>query len=85
MLHTNPTPSQFCQMNQDTDQELKKLENKVARLVELCDRLSTENRSLKAKQNELVRERARLIEKAALAKNRVEAMISRLKSMGQGS
>ncbi len=72
-------------MSQDTDQELKKLETKVERLFELCEQLKIENQSLKLKQNDLVRDRARLIEKTALARSRVEAMITRLKSMGQGS
>ncbi|MGH8557315.1 MAG: TIGR02449 family protein [Methylococcales bacterium] len=72
-------------MSQDTDQELKKLEKKVERLIDLCKQLKIENQSLKAKQNDLVRDRARLIEKITLARSRVEAMISRLKSMGQGS
>ncbi|MGH8475156.1 MAG: TIGR02449 family protein [Methylococcales bacterium] len=69
-------------MSQDTDQEIKKLEQRVERLIGLCEQLQIENQSLKTKQNELVRERARLIEKTALAKSRVEAMITRLKSMG---
>lgn len=76
---------QSCNMSQDTDQELKKLEKKVERLIDLCKQLKIENQSLKAKQNDLVRDRARLIEKITLARSRVEAMISRLKSMGQGS
>lgn len=76
---TNPESSI---MSQDTDQEIKKLEQRVERLIGLCEQLQIENQSLKTKQNELVRERARLIEKTALAKSRVEAMITRLKSMG---
>lgn len=72
-------------MSQDTEQQLKNLEKKVDLLVDLCEQLKTENRSLKAKQNDLVRDRARLLEKTALARNRVEAMITRLKTMGQGS
>ncbi|MCI0666575.1 MAG: TIGR02449 family protein [Methylococcaceae bacterium] len=72
-------------MSQDTDQQLKNLEKKVDLLVDLCEQLKIENRSLKAKQNDLVRDRARLLEKTALARSRVEAMITRLKSMGQGT
>ncbi|MGH8547696.1 MAG: TIGR02449 family protein [Methylococcales bacterium] len=72
-------------MSQDTDQQLKNLEKKVDLLVSLCEQLKIENRSLKAKQNDLVRDRARLLEKTALARSRVEAMITRLKNMGQGT
>lgn len=68
-------------MSQEPDQEIKNLEEKVERLIKLCEQLQIENQSLKAKQHELVRERARLIEKNAIAKSRVEAMLTRLKSM----
>lgn len=63
------------------DAKLKGLEESLEALVLLCARLQEENRSLKTKQDELVRDRAQLMEKTSLAKNRVEAMISRLKSM----
>jgi cell division protein ZapB len=72
-------------MNQDIDQELKNLEDKVEKLMGLCERLKIENRVLSAKQDDLIRDRARLLEKTALARSRVEAMITRLKSMGQSS
>lgn len=72
-------------MSQNTDQQLKNLEIKVECLMGLCERLKSENTSLKAKQNDLVRDRARLLEKTALARSRVEAMITRLKTMGQGT
>ncbi len=72
-------------MNQDIDQELKNLEDKVEKLMELCEQLKTENRVLIARQNDLIRDRTRLLEKTALARSRVEAMITRLKSMGQSS
>ena len=72
-------------MSRTTMTELEKLEEKIDTLLVLCQNLQTENRSLKSKQNELVRDRAHLIEKTTQAKNRVEAMITRLKSMGHGS
>ncbi len=65
--------------------ELKRLEEKIDALLSLCQNLQNENRSLKSKQNDLVRDRAHLIDKTSQAKNRVEAMITRLKSMGQGT
>lgn len=72
-------------MSQATTNELKRLEERIDALILLCQKLQNENRSLKSKQSDLVRDRAHLIEKTALAKNRVEAMITRLKSMGHGT
>jgi cell division protein ZapB len=47
--------------------------------------VKNENSSLKIKQESLVREKAKLLEKTTLARTRVEAMITRLKAMEQGS
>ncbi len=65
--------------------EIKLLEEKVDQLIHQYELLSNENRTLKTKQEELVREKARLIEKTNLARTRVEAMITRLKSMETGT
>ncbi|MDP2100422.1 MAG: TIGR02449 family protein [Methylobacter sp.] len=65
--------------------ELKDLENKLDQLIEQYDHVKNENRSLKTKQDSLVREKAKLLEKTTLAKTRVEAMITRLKAMENGS
>lgn len=67
------------------DIELRTLEQRLDALIEFCRRLQNENRSLRIKQEELVRERAQLIEKTTLARSRVEAMIMRLKSMEHGT
>ncbi|MBN8481320.1 MAG: TIGR02449 family protein [Xanthomonadales bacterium] len=56
---------------------------RVDRLVELCRRLGEENRSLRQSQEQLANERANLIAKNEQARSRVEAMISRLKSLEQ--
>ncbi|KRT53744.1 TIGR02449 family protein [endosymbiont of Ridgeia piscesae] len=61
--------------------DLEKLESQVDELIRACTHLSNENKSLRARQESLVAERAALIEKTELARNRVEAMITRLKSM----
>lgn len=66
----------------DLDSELRRLEEKIGTMAECCLRLKEENRELRARFDEWSKERATLVEKAAIAKNRVEAMISRLKSMG---
>lgn len=68
-----------------TVSEIDRLENKIDILIGLYQKLKEENRMLKGKQDNLIRERAQLIEKSSVARNRVEAMINRLKSMGQGT
>jgi cell division protein ZapB len=61
------------------------LEEKIDDLIKRYNFLQVENRSLKIKQEELVREKAKLIEKTSTARHRVESMISRLKSMEHGT
>lgn len=68
-----------------TEDDLKGLEAQVDELIQANTRLQNENSSLLSTQESLVAERAELIEKTELAKTRVEAMISRLKSMESGS
>lgn len=63
------------------DLDLRKLEIRVEELIRACSYLKDENKSLRARQDNLVAERAALIEKTELARARVEAMITRLKSM----
>jgi cell division protein ZapB len=63
------------------DSEIRKLEQRIDELIGLCDQLSDENTLLRERQNSLVEERARLIEKAELARSRVENMLVRLKAM----
>ncbi len=65
----------------DADLDLRKLEQRVEELIHACSYLKDENKSLRARQDSLVAERAALIEKTELARTRVEAMITRLKSM----
>lgn len=69
----------------DIDTELRRLEDKIEALTDFCERLREENKALKARYEEWANERAQLVEKTAVAKNRVEAMLSRLKSMGHES
>jgi cell division protein ZapB len=60
---------------------LQTLEAKVDLLIQLCGHLADENSELKQHKSEWLVERARLTEKNELARNRVEAMISRLKKL----
>jgi cell division protein ZapB len=60
---------------------LLSLETKLDRLLTVCQRLQQENADLKARESDWQRERQRLIEKNELARTRVEAMITHLKSL----
>ncbi|KOR30770.1 hypothetical protein TI04_04140 [Achromatium sp. WMS2] len=60
------------------------LERQVEALLSAYTRLSAENNSLRQRQEALVAEKAALVEKTELARTRVEAMITRLKSMENG-
>jgi len=64
-----------------TDRLLNEVETRLDELISLCTRLEKENTTLKAKEGNWQLERARLMEKNELARTRVEAMITRLKSL----
>ncbi len=64
-----------------TEIDLKRLEERVESLISTCDLLKDENQALRVSQESLVGERAELIEKTELARKKVEAMITRLKSL----
>lgn len=65
--------------------ELKDLENSLDQLILQFNSLKGENQTLKQSQEELLKEKARLIEKTDLARSRINDMIARLKAMEQGS
>ncbi len=69
------------ELARDMEARIDALSRQVEDLVALCERLQTENESLRHQQETLSGERARLIEKNEQARARVEAMISRLKAM----
>ena len=64
-----------------SDFDLTILEMKVGELIHTCQQLQAENKSLRARQESLVAERAELLDKTEQAHNRVEATLSRLKAM----
>lgn len=66
---------------ENNDNKLNRLEQQVNELLELCERLSNENRDLRAQINNINRERAQLVEQKETVRNHVESMISRLRSM----
>ena len=67
-----------------TEPELVRLEEQVTMLLELLDRLTRENRSLRVQQESLATERAGLLEKHDQVRNRVDAIVTRLKSLETG-
>ena len=69
---------------QITQMDINQLEQRVDDLITTCSSLKQENDTLRQKQDSLMTERAELIEKTELARTRVEAMITRLKSMENG-
>ena len=75
----------MSQSDNDPSTELAALEAKLDTLIAQYNQVKNENKSLKLKQDALVKEKAKLLEKTTLAKVRVEAMISRLKAMEHDS
>jgi len=65
--------------------ELAQLEERVESLVGVVERLIKENRSLRAQQETLTAERAGLIEKHDQVRSRVDAIVTRLKSLETGT
>jgi cell division protein ZapB len=64
-----------------SDTDIIKLENRIDELITICDQLKNENTVLRERQEIMSKERERLIEKADLAKVRVETILNRLKTM----
>ena len=75
----------MSQSEKDPSTELEALEAKLDSLITQFNLVKNENKSLKVKQDAMVKEKAKLLEKTTLAKARVEAMIARLKAMEHDS
>ena len=65
----------------DTITRINKLEEQVSELLELCQRLGSDNQELRAQLKALTSERSNLIESKEKVRVQVEAMITRLRSM----
>lgn len=63
--------------------EIEDLENKIDELIQLCDELEHKYKVLQSDQETWLTERSSLMQKNKLAKNKVEAMIMRLKALGE--
>ncbi len=64
-------------------EDIKQLEKTVDHLVAFLDRIKAENHALKSKLEELTQEKSLLMQKNDQAKNRLESMITRLKTLEQ--
>jgi cell division protein ZapB len=71
--------------NPAIEQELAALEQQVETLLGIIDRLMKENRSLRVQQENLATERAGLLEKHDQVRHRVDAIVTRLKSLETGT
>ncbi|MDX1694814.1 MAG: TIGR02449 family protein [Ketobacteraceae bacterium] len=65
------------------EQRLKQLEARIDELTDLCNEYKRHNKSLRMRESQLNEERANLLRKNDLARNKVEAMITRLKTLEQ--
>jgi cell division protein ZapB len=63
------------------DDDLKRLEFTLDELLRMCERLQQENSRLRNDQMRLKAERTILIKKNEMSKHRMEAIVTRLKSM----
>ena len=75
----------MSQSNTSTLSDINEISVRLDRLLELCQRLAEENRSLRQSQEQLSMERSNLLAKNEQARSRVEAMIARLRSLENGA
>lgn len=61
--------------------EISILSEKISQLITLCDHLQQQNQQLLSQERHWREERMQLIEKNDLARQKVEAMILRLKAL----
>ena len=73
-MKTKATPTNLAD-------ELVRLEDQVEHLLDIIARLTRENGSLRSQQESLATERAGMLEKHDQVRNRVEAIVTRLKSL----
>lgn len=56
-------------------------EQKLDRLIELCQQLRHENQALREREVGLLGERSELLEKNEMARHKIDTMINRLRSL----
>ncbi|MCC6303373.1 MAG: TIGR02449 family protein [Gammaproteobacteria bacterium] len=69
------------QINSPQKLDLDLLTLRIEELIKLCERLREENTRLKAAQTQLQTAQARLTDRHELSRAKLEAMISRLKTL----
>ena len=62
-------------------QKLDKIEEKINELISLCDSLKKENRLLRKNQSDWTKEKRLLLVRNDNARQKIESMIERLKTM----
>lgn len=62
---------------------ISRFSNKVDQLIAYCEKLESDNSDLRAAHEQLHGERSTLLQKNDLAKNKIEAMIGRLRALEQ--
>ena len=67
------------------DLDIQALTQRISQLIDRCDQLKLQNQHLQAQERLWRDERVQLIEKNDLARQKVEAMILRLKSLEHDS
>ena len=65
------------------DQQINRFSDKVEQLIQHCSKLESDNAALKLQQDHWHTERATLLQKNDLARNKIEAMIGRLRALEQ--
>lgn len=65
------------------DSTIKRLEEKVDALIQLCAGMKKENQILREKEQHWQLERSNLLDKNQLARTRLERVLDRLKSLEQ--
>ena len=63
--------------------EIEHLENKIDELIQLCDELKKKYTKIESDRELWLAERAKLMERNKIVQTKVEAMITRLKALGQ--
>ena len=65
----------------EQEQDLTRLEQRVDELIKTCRRLRDENLSLRSSRDSLLEEKTKLAEKNKIARNRLETIVDRLRTL----
>jgi cell division protein ZapB len=65
----------------EQEQDLARLEQRVDELINTCRRLRDENLSLRSSRDLLLEEKSKLAEKNKIARNRLETIVDRLRTL----